>query len=199
MRCGLSNSTDVPISVVVSIGPGLPTSADVERITRGCSRGLDIIADYRAMSIEVSRIRNEESSNKTSGSIAPPDVVKQDVNIILPRPPNNTASQSSASTPLPYTEKRDSISQTNSTGSIKGGSLDAQLKQREDEVDQAIKSKLDKFYPLDPKLCYRLAPTCAVQGSVKDDPEGVVLEAIKDFLNEPGTHNSIEDVVQRLT
>lgn len=138
MRCGLSNSTDVPISVVVSIGPGLPNSADVERITRGCSRGLDIIADYRAMSIEVSRIRNEESSNKTSGSIAPPDVVKQDVNIILPRPPNNTASQSSASTPVPYTEKRDSISQTNSTGSINGGSLDAQLKQREDEVDQAI-------------------------------------------------------------
>ena len=58
---------------------------------------------------------------------------------------------------------------------------------------------MDKFYPLDPKLCYRLAPTYAVHGSVKDDPGGVVLEAIKDFLNEPGTHSSIEEVVQCLT
>ena len=150
--------TDMPMSVVVSIGPGLPNSTDVKRVTTRFSWGTDIIADYGAMSTEVSRIRHEDSSNKTSGPIAPPDVVKQDANRILPQFPDNTDSQNLRSTPVPYTEKRDSIDQTNAVGSIKGDSLDAQVRQRENEIEQAIKSKLDEFYPSGSGLYYRLAP-----------------------------------------
>lgn len=49
--------TDVLMSVVVSIGPGLPNSIDVKQITTRLSWGRDIIADYRAMSIEASTTR----------------------------------------------------------------------------------------------------------------------------------------------
>ena len=189
---------DVPISVVVSIGPGLPSSTDVQRITTGYSWGLDITADYRAMSIEAGRIRSEGSSNKTSESIASPDVVEQGAKTILPRLPDNSARQNLASTPVPFTEKGDPIGQTNTVGPIEGGSLEAQLKQRENEIEQAIKSKLDAVYPSGSGLYYRLVPACAVQGTVHNDSGGVFLEVIKDFLEEPGTRSSVEEVVKRL-
>ena len=190
--------TDVPMSVVVSIGPGLPNSIDVKQITTRLSWGLDIIADYRAMSIEASTTRSEKSSNKTSASIAPLDVVKQDANIILPRLPDNATSQNLASTPVLCTEKRDSISQKNDTESIKVGLLDAELRQRENETEQAINSKLDEFYPSGSGLYYRLAPAYAVQGTVKSDSGGEFSEVIEGFLKEPGTRSSLEEVVKRL-
>ena len=191
-------SPDVPLSVVVSIGPGLPNSIDVKQITTRLSWGPDIIADYRAMSIEASTTRYEKSSNKTSASIAPPDVVKQDDNSILSRLPDNATSQNLASTPVLCTEKRDSISQKNKTGSIKGGFLDAELRQRENGIEQAIKSKLDEFYPSGSGLYYRLAPAYTVQGTVKSDSGGEFSEVIEGFLKEPGTRSSLEEVVKRL-
>ena len=123
--------TDVPISVVVSIGPGLPDSTDAKQIARKFWRILDPIAEYTAVS-------------------------------------------------------------------IKGRSPDPKLRRRENEIEQANKSKLDEFYPSGSGLYYRLAPACAVQGTVLSDSGGVVSEAIQDFLSEPGPRSSIEEVVERL-
>ena len=123
---------DVPISVVVSIGPGLPSITDAGEIAKRYWRILDPIADYTAKSIS-------------------------------------------------------------------GRSSDAELKQRENEIEQAIKSRLDEFCPSGSGLYYRLTPACAVQGTLKDDSGGVTLEPTEDFLKEPGTRSSIEEVVKRLT
>lgn len=134
--------TDVPISVVVSIGPGLPSITDAEEIAKKGWRILDPIADYTA---------------KSSKGRSPDAELKQ----------------------------RELKQQ--------------ELKQREDEIEQAIKSRLDEFCPSGSGLYYRLTPACALQGTLKDDSGGVTLKPTEDFLKEPGTRSSIEEVVKRLT
>ena len=192
--------TDVQMSVVVNIGPGLPDNVDVKQIARRFSWGLDTIADHTAMSIEPSRTRHEKSSNKAPGSVVPPDDVKQDDNRILSRLSDNTAKPDVTSIPNPGTKKKDSFDRTNTVGPIKGRSLDAKLKRREQEIEQDIKSKLDEVYPCGSELYYRLAPANAPQGTARNDSaaSGVALDAITAFLNDPRTHSSIDEVAKRL-
>ena len=184
--------TDVPLSVIVNIGPGLPNNVDVEEIATRFSWGLDPVADHKAMSIEPSGMSNEKSSNKVSGSIAPPGDLKQD---------DNTEKQNLTATPSPDTKKKGSTGRTSTVESIKGSSLDAELKKQEMEMEQDIKSKLDSFYTSGSELYYRLAPANAPQGCVRNDSErsGVVHDATMIFLNDPRTRSSIDKVVKRLT
>ena len=192
--------TDVPMSVVVSIGPGLPNNVDVKQIARRFSWGLDITADHTAMSIEPSGTSHEKSSNKAPGSTAPPDDVKQDDNRVLFQLPDNIDKQNSPSTSIQGTKKKASIDGTKTIGSVKGRSLDAELKRREKEMKQDIKSKLDEFYPSGSELYYRLAPANAPQGTARNDSaaSGVAFDAITGFLNDPRTQSSIEEVAGRL-
>ena len=193
--------TDLQMSVVVNIGPGLPNNIDVKQIATRFSWGLDPVADHTVISMEPSGTRLEKSSNNASGSIAPPDDVKKDDNRILWRLPDNTAKQNPTSTLIPDTKKKGSSGQTNTVGSVKGRSIDAELKRREKEIEQDIKSKLDEFYPSGSELYYRLAPANAPQGTARNDSaaSGAALDAITGFLNDPRTRSSIDEVAERLT
>ena len=144
------------------------------------------------MFIEPSGLSVEKSSNKASGSIAPPGDLKQD---------DNTDKQNLTATPTPDTKKKGSTGRTSTVESIKGSSLDAKLKKHEIEMEQHIKSKLDSFYTPDSELYYRLAPANAPQRCVRNDSErsGVVHDATMIFLNDSRTRSSIEKVVKRLT
>ncbi len=193
--------TDVQLSVVVNIGPGLPNDVDLKQIASRFSWGLDTIADHTTMSTEPSRTRHEKSSDKASNSIAPPEDVEQDDNRISFRLPDNTDKQNLTSIPIPDSKKKGSSGRTNTLGSIEGRSLDAELKRREKEMEQDIKSKLDVVYPSGSQLYYRLAPANAFQGTARNDSaaSSVVLDAITGFLNDPHIHSSITEVAERLT
>ena len=194
-------STDVQFSVIVNIGPGLPNDDDVKQMAKRFSWGLDTTAYLRATPIELSGTSYEKSSNKASGSIAPPDDVKQDDNRVPFEFPDNTEKQDLTSTPIPDTKKKGSTGRTSTVGSIKGSSRDARLKKREKEMEQDIKSKLDGFYPSDSQLYYRLAPVNALQGTVRDDSDAasMTFNATTIILNDPRIRSSIDEVVKRLT
>ena len=193
--------TDVPISVVVNVGPGLPNNVDVKQIARRFSWGLDTTGDHTAVSIGPSKTRHEKSSNEASGSVAPPDDVSQDANKVLFRIPDNSAKQNSTSTPAQDTKKKGPTGRTNTFGSIKGRSHDAKLKRRENEIEQDIKGKLNNLYPSGSELYYRLAPAYAPQGTAQNDSaaSGVAFEAIRGFLNDPSIHSSIGEVAERVS
>lgn len=184
--------TDVPISVVVNIGPGLPRNIDVSHVAKRFIWGLDTTADLTAMSIQPSGTSHEKSSKKASSSIPPPDYVNQD---------DNTDKLNLTSPTIPDTKKKSSTGRTKTVGSIKDRSLDAKLKQREKEMEQDIKSKLDGFYPSGSELYYRLAPAYAAQGTVRNDSavSGMAFDATMIFLNDPSIRSSIDEVVKRLT
>ena len=161
----------------------------------------DTTAHLEAIPVELSGTGDEKSSNKASGSIVPPDDAKQDDNRIPSKLPNNTEKQDLTSTPIPDTKKKGSTDPTSTVGSIKGSLRDARLKEREKEMEQDIKSKLDRLYPLGSQLYQRLAPTNALQGTVRNDSDaaGMTLDAIGIILNEPRIRSSIDEVVKRLT
>ena len=190
--------TDMQLSVVVNIGPGLPNDDDVKQMARRFSWGLDTTAYLTAMSIEPSGTSHEESSNKVSGSIAPPDDVKQDDNRVPNELPDNTEKRDLTSTPIPDTKKKGSTSRTSTVGSIKSSSRDAKLKEREKEMEQDIKAKLDGSYPSGSQLYYRLAPANAPQGTVRNDSDAAGT-AFDDILNDPRIRSSIDEVVKRRT
>ena len=160
--------------------------------------GLDTTAYLTAMSIEPSGTSHEESSNKVSGSIAPPDDVKQDDNRVPNELRDDTEKQDLTSSPISDTEKNGSTGRTSTVGTIKGSSRDAKLKEQEKEMEQDIKSKLDGFYPSGSQLYYRLAPANAPPGTVRNDSDAAST-AFDDILNDPRIHSSINEVVKRLT
>ena len=190
--------TDVQLSVVVNIGPGLPNDDDVKQMAKRFLGGLDTTAYPPAMPIDLSGTSDEKSSNKSSGSIVPPYDAKQDDKRVLFELPDNTEKQDLTSTPISNAEKNGSTVRTSTVGSIKGSSRDAKLKKQEKEMEQDIKSKLDGFYPSGSQLYYRLAPANAPQGTVRNDSDAASM-AFDVILNNPRIRSSIDEVVKCLT
>ena len=166
--------TDIPLSVVVNIGPGLLNAVDVKRIARRFSLGLNPFAAHEATTIRRARwptVSNPQSEN-----------VEQGVQEVSDHSHNNTAEGTSTVKP------------------VAEGRIYAKLKRLEDDIENDINAKLTDIQPENAYLYYRLTPAKAPQGTPLNDCSApyATLDATLDYLNDPRVIAKIAGIVKQI-
>jgi hypothetical protein len=201
--------TEVPLSVVVNIGPGLPSKFDVKQIAQRFSWGLIPSLDSSEHSKSPDHPHGEACY--VTSPIADED-----------GPHNKRTSQesqdvSATSTPKGFsihfpqrvldhepirlsTEKMQQLPRCNTFGSVRDRPVSQKLKRRETEIEEDIKSKLNKIYPGGGELYYRLAPDHAPQGTARNDSSapGLTLDATLKFLKQAVIQIRIDEIAQKM-
>ena len=182
--------TDVPLSVVVNIGPGLPNGVDVERIARRFPWGSKLIPAHEATSTK--RVKSPTLLASQSSN------TEQEVKRLPIRSHKDTAEHNPTIEPVAEGECNRSVPRTNSFGSIKARGIDAKLRRLEDDIQSDIKEKLNSIHPGNAEIYYRLAPAKAPQGTSQNDSSasGVALDAALAYLSEPRVDAAINGIAK---
>ena len=140
--------TDVPLSVVLNIGPGPPNDVDVKQIARRFPWGLDPKSSHEAM-----------LTRRAGSSILPisqSDGAGQEAKRHSDSPHNHTAQGNSMIKPFVKGKRNRSVTRTSAFGLFKASGIDAKLKRLEGDIENDIKAKLKNLYPGDTDLYFRL-------------------------------------------
>ena len=193
---------EVPLSVIVNIGPGLPSKSDMKQIAQQFSWGLSSSSNT---SLDAKRPRpptpGEEEERKKRTRPESPE--PEDANATSAtkgfsvRFPQNVVDQGSNRT---AGDKKQQLGRNNTFGSIKDRTVAKKLRRRETEIEQDIKKKLNAIYQGSGELYYRLAPDHAPQGTAQNDSSApdVTLDATLRFLEQPVIEIRIDEIVQRI-
>lgn len=183
---------DVPLSVVVNIGPGLPNDVDVKQIARRFSWGLKPNPAH-----EVTFTKRARSPPVFISQSSP---MEQDDKRLSIHFHEDTAVHKPAMELVAESECKRSVARTNTFGSIKARGVHAKLRRLEDEIESDIRKKLDYIHPGNAEVYYRLAPDRAPQGTSQNDASasGVALNATLNYLNEPRVDAAIDGLVKRI-
>jgi hypothetical protein len=197
--------TDVPLSVVVNIGPGLPSNADIKQIARRFSWG-------RSQTAVHSRIHSERSRSPASQDRSPIDRrprsgLNDEHDETEPYSKGLTVQFNEASiqkdpdsTVFVEGEEKTVLSRKTTFGSIKERSMEEKLRRLETAIEEDIKAKLNHFYPNSSQLYYRLALDEAPKGTTKNDASvsGVAFDATLAYLKTPIVSIRIDEIVKRI-
>lgn len=195
--------TDVPLSVVVNIDPGLPSDHDIKQIARRFSWGLlsavtehATSTDNAGLPVVEKKTSNELNSNLSSKG----GHVDQDTKRFSVHSHEDAAEQNQPSKPMVEVDGNRAIPRTNTLRSIKAREIDANSTRLEDDVEVNIKNKLNNIYPECSRLYYRFAPPKAAQGTSQNDSSqpGVAFNATLDYLSEPRVDTAMDEVVKRM-
>jgi hypothetical protein len=186
---------EVPLSVIVNVGPGLPSKSDVKQIAHRFSWGLSLPSNTPR-----SPTPSEEERKKRTRPDSPEP---EDANVtptakdLSVRFPQNVIGQGSNRT---QGDKKQQLAHNNTFGSIKDRTVTKKLKRCETEIEQDIKKKLNAIYQGGGELYYRLAPDHVSQGTAHNDSSapGVTLDATLKFLEQPVIENMIDEIVQKV-
>lgn len=184
---------EVEMSVVVNIGPGLPSKYDVQQIAKRFSWGLTSTLNTSFYSKRSRSPVPEEQmpSKKRTKTDSPQEITDAGPSVRFLATPE----QESTGAPGKKLPRRDTV------GSIQGRTVGKKLKRREAEIENDIKDKLQEIYKEKGKgLYYRLAPLHAPQGTAQNDSSapGVALDATMDFLGQAHTVNKIDEIAGRI-
>ncbi|KAN0092204.1 FabD/lysophospholipase-like protein [Hyaloscypha variabilis] len=192
---------EVPLSVIVNIGPGLPSKSDVKQIAQRFSWGLSPSSSLDAKRPRSPTPGEEEEERKKRTHLESPELEKanstptaRDLSV---RFPQNVIDQGLNRT---TGDKKQQLARSNIFGSIKDRTVAKKLRRRETEIEQDIKKKLNAIYQGGGELYYRLAPDHAPQGTARNDSSapGVTLDATLRFLKQPVIEIKIDEIVQKM-
>lgn len=192
---------EVPLSVIVNIGPGLPSKSDMKQIAQRFSWGL---TPSTKTTSDSKRPRSPTSGLEECNKRARPDSPEPEEPNATPAPkglsvrfPQDVVDQESNRT---LGEKKQLLARSNTFGSIKDRTVAKKLRRRETEIEQDIKKKLDAIYQGGGELYYRLAPDHAPQGTARNDSSapGVTMDATLRFLSEPVIEIRIDEIANRM-
>jgi len=185
---------DVALSVIVNIGPGLPTKLDIKQIARRFSWGLK-------------SSRRSSASTMTEGDPVPKRSPLEPVHENIPTRTEGPSIkiQETKVDRVPAAEKTP-IPRIDTFGSIKGRKMEVKLRRLETDIERDIKTKLDNIYPEGingekaSQLYYRLALDQAPEGTAQNDSSaaGAALDATLVFLKRPFVETTIFDIAQRV-
>ena len=180
--------TDVPLSVIVNIGPGLPNDIDVKKIAKRFSWGL-----------KANPAHELTSAKRLILPAAPVSPSDQDVKHVSDISYDDTGEHNRITKSTDGLRKR-SVARTNTLGSIKDRGVDIKLRRREDQIENDIKKKLEVIQPRNSDLYFRLAPAEAPQGTPQSDfsASDVALNETLDYLSQPLVGAKIEKLVERI-
>ena len=187
--------TDVPLSVVVNIGPGLPNDVDVRQIARRFSSwGLNLAGAPKRKQARSPAITQEPAlqSQKNQISVTQPDEVAQDV--------KKSTIRFRKAADKPKSEHKHPIKRINTVGSLSGRTNDEKLKRYEADIERDIKEKLNNVNPGSGNLYYRLALPKAPQGTAQNDSSAAIVahDATMDYLDRPAIDRTIYEVAERI-
>lgn len=195
--------TDVPLSVIVNIGPGLPNDHDVKRMARRFSWGLNTAVTEQAAytnRASLSVAEKQTSHQVVSSLLSRKGDVDQDAKRFSVRFHEDAAEQNPPSKTVLDGDGIRPIARMNTFGSIRARGIDAKLTRLEDDIEVDIKDKLNNIYPKGSRIYYRLAPPKAPQGTSQNDSSqsGVAFNATLGYLSEPRVDTAMDEVVKRM-
>jgi hypothetical protein len=164
----------VPLSVVVNIGPGLPSIKDLERLTRKFSFG--------------NRTVDQPRKTRALATAAPADHNQT--------PPSSRSRSRSQKSPG---RERHRLPRP-TFGRALNKEMERNMRDRETEIEDEIKDMLREAYPDENELYFRLAPDTAPEKTTVNDcshAERIVKET-KVYLDESIVRDSMELVAMRI-
>lgn len=194
--------TDVAISVVVNLGPGLANQIDIKKIARRFSWGSNTVmtpaqipfqqqrtpkAEGKGSEGDVLPYNFQQNQNKRHSRSAPVRFLED----VSHQTPNTGVSAEG--------ERKRQFARINTFGSVKGREFDEKLKRFEDEIERDIKKKLGNIYKDGALLYYRIAPANAPEGTTQNDSfaSGVALSTTVNFLEQTHVEEQIDGAARR--
>ncbi|KAE8445383.1 hypothetical protein EG329_013506 [Mollisiaceae sp. DMI_Dod_QoI] len=195
--------TKVPLSVIVNIGPGLPSKSDRKQIARRFSWGLSSPSHKyldakrpRSPTLSAEEEQRKKRTNPESLELEDANAMPtaRDLSVRFPQTVIDQEVKRTSG------DKKQQLARNNTFGSIKGRTVTEKLKRYETEIERDIKKKLNAIYQGDEELYYRLAPVYAPQGTARNDSSapGVTLDATLRFLERPVVGIKIDKITKRM-
>ena len=191
--------TDMEISVVVNIGPGIPNASDCRNIARRFSW------DSKVPTKSPTHPKRERSPGANVSTGASKRVRPHDY-----KPTDDTPNEESEVSPRVRfdptesaagdAEKKMTVARHTTFGSEKDVSVDEKLRRDESKIEDDIRGKLRNVYPTNPPPYYRLAPERCAPGTPQNDTSSpkVSFDATMQFLRNPWVENDMEEVGKRI-
>lgn len=189
--------TEVPLSVIVNIGPGIPNTFDVRQIARRFSWGRKESHNIPApLKRSRSPPADEEHRPKKRNTL-----------------PDKGAGPSSEGPSVRFHESTDkgdgvsgagvwrrSIARIDTFGSESDREMEVKMKRDETLIERDIRKKLDHIYQGGSALYYRLALDQAPRGTTKNDSSasGAAMDATLNYLQSPPVGIKIDEIAQRM-
>ena len=192
--------TDVEISVVVNIGPGIPNASDCKNIARRFSWGRKAAPTSPALLTRGRSSGAKEATINSKGS-EPPESRPTDE---MPHDESEGFNRVKFDPKLPAsaddTERRTPVARQSTFGSEKNIGIEQKLKRDETEIEDNIRKKLRNVYKENPPPYYRLAPEVSAPGTVQNDTFSpkASFDATTQFLRIPRVEAKIDEVGQRI-
>jgi hypothetical protein len=166
--------TDVPLSVVVNIGPGRPSTLDLKLIARRFSWGRS--SPQRSPTLAPTQRTNRVQDK--SSRFSEPEIQQRSEGHAVKFQENMPSRQSESGLP-PTLPRIDTF------GSIKDRKFEQKLKRLETDIERDIKMKLANLYPQGAELYYRFALDQAPPGTAQNDSSdsGAAMDATVTYLS----------------
>ena len=160
---------DVEISVVVNIGPGMPSASDCKNIARRFSWGNKVVATGptapKRKRSSGSNVDVADLKKGRSHDYEPPGQIRSDESEITHRV--NFESQVPKATG--DTDRKTPMARQTTFGSDQNVDIQDKLRRDEDKIEDDIRKKLRNVYPSNPPPYYRLAPEVSAPGTARND------------------------------
>ena len=196
--------TDVPLSLIVNIGPALPDVSDIKQITRRFSWTLNPARYHtgnrkRRQRLPAARQGLEPPKERTSLPAQQIDEIGQGTIKTSVRIQEPAGNQDLISEIIPDGKHESSMNRKNTFGSIKERKLSLKLKWSEHEIEEDIKTKLASVNPGSEKLYFRLALPEATHGTTLNDSwaSNAIAADTEDYLDQPSVKEAILDAARR--
>jgi hypothetical protein len=186
---------EVPLSVIVNIGPGIPNTFDVRQIARRFSWGIKVSHNEVApLKRSRSPPSEDERQPKKRNTDKKADKDPEGPSVRFHESMDGTDGVSKRGA------RKSSVARIDTFGSVKDRQMDVKLKRDETNIELDIKKKLDNIYEGGSKLYYRLALEQAPRGTTQNDSSasGAALNATLDYLQRPTVGLTIDEIAQRM-
>jgi hypothetical protein len=189
--------TEVPLSVIVNIGPGIPNTFDVRQIAQRFSWGIKAphnvplpLKRSRSPPVDEEHLpkkRNTLPDKKAEPSSEGPSVRFND---------NTDVGEGVSGTGV----RKRSVVRIDTFGSVKDRKMEVKMRRDETLIESDVRKKLDNIYQGGSKLYYRLALGQAPRGTTQNDSSasGAALDATLDYLQSPPVGIIIDEIAQRM-
>ena len=193
--------TDVEMSVVVNIGPGVPNASDCRHIAGRFSWGTKaaitspvlpnrgLIPDAKEVTTDVKAV-GSHGHKKTEEMLHDGPQVSHRINF----------TQDSPVAPTSNTEKKTPTAHQSTFGSESNVSIEAMLRRDDTNIEDDIRKKLRKVYNESAPPYYRLAPERSAPGTAQNDTSSpkASADAARHYLQLPWVEASMKELGQRI-
>jgi len=182
--------TDVEISVVVNIGPGIPNASDCKHIARRFSWDRKVTTTSHALPKEQSSSVREVTTHSKKGGSRDRKPTDKEVKF----------DQQSSNLPRDTDGKTLVVARHKTFGSEHNVDIEDKLRRDEKKIEDDIRSKLRNIYKENTPPYYRLAPDMSAPKTAKNDTSfpKVAFDATTQYLHTRRVEVDMEQVGRRV-